>query len=272
MVITLFSFAITCRFWNTPIVKASNRKFSIVLMISIVLLLTLLVINLLKPSDTTCKITYPWRYLTYNLCLSFLLVKILRIIIISSAFKILLAPSLVTISLTNKMQVVIIITMHILLLLVLIPWQLLDPPVMNKHILTDHYIFIECKAYSAVVGKSFFVVTCSYILIQILFSAFCSFKIRNVPENFSEAKRIAFSMYIFSFSVLAYYPVEFSMNEWYVTVVDCVTTLLTAYGLICCILLPKIYIIWFRPELNNLSHIRGEVTQYSFGASSALRT
>ena len=269
MVITLFSFAVTCRFWNTPFVKASNRKFSIVLMISIVLLLTLVVINLLKPSDTTCKITYPWRYLTYNLCLSFLLVKILHI---SSAFKIPLTRSLVAIPLTNRMQVVIIISMHILLLLVLIPWQLLDPPAMKKHILTDHYIFIECKAYSAVVRKSFFLVTCSYILIQILFSAFCSFKIRNVPENFSEAKRIAFSMYIFSFSVLAYYPGEFPMNVWYVTVVDCVTTLLTAYGLICCILLPKIYIIWFRPELNNLSHIRVEVTQYSFGASSALRT
>ena len=269
MVATLFSFAVTCRFWNTPIVKASNRKFTIVLMISILLLLTLVVINLLKPSDTICKITYPWRYLTYNLCLSFLLVKILRI---SSAFKIPLAPSLMVISLTNRMQAVIIITMHILLLLVLLPWQLLDPPVMEKHILTNQYIFIECKAYSAIVGKSFFLVTCSYVLIQILFSAFCSFKIRKVPENFSEAKRIAFSMYIFSFSVLAYYPVEFSMNVWYMTVVECVTTLLTAYGLICCILLPKIYIIWFRPELNNLSYIRSEVTQYSFGASSALRT
>ena len=268
MVVTLFSFAVTCRFWNTPIVKASNRTFSIVLMISILLLLTLVVINLLKPLDITCKITYPWRYLTYNLCLSFLLVKILRI---SSAFQIPLVRSLVAISLTNRMQVMIIIIMHILLLLVLLPWQLLDPPVRKRHILTDQYIFIECKAYSVLVGKSFFLVTCSYILIQIFFAAFCSFKIRKVPENFSEAKRIAFSMYIFSFSVLAYYPAEFSMNIWYVAVVDCVTTLLTAYGLICCILLPKIYIIWFRPELNNLSYIRSEVTQYSFGASYASR-
>ena len=268
IVTTLFSFAVTCRFWNSPIVKASNRTFSIVLIISILLLLTLVVINLLKPSDTTCKMTYPWRYITYNFCLSFLLVKILRI---SSAFQIPLARSLVAISLTNRMQVVIITTTHILLLLVLLPWQLLDPPVKKKHIVTGQYIFIECKAYSVVTGKSLFLVTCSYILIQILFSAFCSFKIRKVPENFSEAKRIAFSMYIFSFSVLAYYPVEFSMNVWYVTVIDCVTTLLSAYGFICCLLLPKIYIIWLRPELNNLSHIRNEVSQFSFGANSALR-
>jgi len=194
-------------------------------------------------------------------------VKILRI---SSAFQIPLARPLVVISLTNRKQVVIIIAMHIVLLLVLIPWQLLDPPIKKKHILTEQYIFIECKAYREIVGQGFFLATRSYILIQILFASFCSFKIRKVPENFSEAKRIAFSMYIFSFSVLAYYPIEFSMNVWYVTAVDCVTTLLTAYGFICSILLPKIYIIWFRPELNNLSHIRNEVTQFSFGASYAL--
>ena len=268
IVATLFSFAVTCRFWNTPIVKASNRKFSIILQISALLLLTLVVINLFEPSDTTCKIIFPWRFLTYNLCLSFLLVKILRI---SSAFQIPLAGSLVTIPLTNRMQGLFIIIMHFLLLLVLLPWQLLDPPVKKEYVLTEQYIFIECKAYSVVVGKSFFLATCSYILIQILFSAFCSFKIRNVPENFSEAKRIAFSMYIFSFSVLAYYPIEFSMNGWYVTVVDCVTTLLSAYGFICCILIPKVYIIWFRPELNNLHKIRNEITEFSFGTNSALR-
>ena len=264
----LFSFAVTCRFWNTPIVKASNRRFSIVLQISGLLLLTLVVINLFEPSDATCKIIYPWRYLTYNLGLSFLLVKILRI---SSAFQIPLACLGVAITLTNRMQVVIIITTHIVLLFLLLPWQFLDPPVKKEHILTEQYIFIECKAYSMVVGKSLFLITCSYILIQILFSAFCSFKIRNVPENFSEAKRIAFAMYIFSFSMLAYFPIEFSTNGWYVTVLDCVTTLLSAYGFICCILIPKMYIIWFKPELNNLHKIRNEVTDFSFGTNSALR-
>ncbi|KAJ7389120.1 Methyltransferase-like protein 16 [Desmophyllum pertusum] len=51
------------------------------------------------------------------------------------------------------MQAVIVITMHILLLLVLLPWLFLDPPINKEHILTDHYIFIECKAYNLVVGK-----------------------------------------------------------------------------------------------------------------------
>ena len=46
-------------------------------------------------------------------------------------------------------------------------------------------------------GKNLFLLNCSFIFLQILLSAFCSFKIRIVPEDFGEAKRIAFSMYIF---------------------------------------------------------------------------
>ena len=98
-----------------------------------------------------------------------------------------------------------------------------------------------------------------------LFCTLCSFKVRNVPENFSEAKRIAFSMYMFLISLLAYYPVKFSMEGWYVTVVDCVTTLLSAYGFLVCIFLPKIYIILYKPELNTSANVRQEVTQFSFG-------
>ena len=209
IIAALFSLAVTCRFWNTPIVKASNREFSLVLLVSILLLLTLVVINLFEPTDGICKFIYPWRYTTYTFCLSFLLFKILRI---SSAFQVPISPLFEITSLTKRIQGVIIIAMHILLLLVLLPWLLLDPPVKEEHILTDQYIFIECKAYNSIVGKSLFLTTCSYILFQTVFSAFCSFKIRKIPENFSEAKRIAFSMYIFSFSVLAYHPVEFSMD------------------------------------------------------------
>ncbi|KAJ7343699.1 hypothetical protein OS493_040458, partial [Desmophyllum pertusum] len=61
IIATFYTFAVICRFWNTPFVKASSREFSLVLLISIVLLLTLVVINLFEPTDIICKIIYPWR-------------------------------------------------------------------------------------------------------------------------------------------------------------------------------------------------------------------
>ena len=226
MIRTLAAFAVVCRFWNTPIVKACNRGPSLALLMIIILMLSIAFINLFRPTDTICKIIYPWRYITYSLCLSLLLVKVLRI---SSAFEIPFLCGYKITSLSNRMQAVIVVTLQVFLLIVLLIWLHIDPPFTMEQIYPEQYTFIHCKAYSTAAGKILFSLTCSYILMKMLLCAFCSFKVRNVPENFSEAKRIAFSMYMFLISLLAYYPLKFSMEGWYVTAVDCVTTLLSAY-------------------------------------------
>ena len=265
MIVTLFSFAVICRFWNTPIVRACNRELSLALLTMITLMLLLAFINLFQPTDTICKIIYPWRYITYNLCLSLLLIKVLCI---SSAFQVPLVHGYKITSLPGRKQAVVVTTFQAFLLIVLLSWLLRDPPFILEHIYPEHYTFMHCAAYSTLVGKSLFSLTCAYILIKMSFCVFCSFKVRKVPENFSEAKRIAFSMYMFLISLLVYYPVTLSMEGWYVTVVDCVTTLLSAYGFLLCLFLPKIYIILYRPELNTSVNIRQKVTKFSFKSSS----
>ena len=260
VVVTLLCLAALYKFWNSPIVKASNRELNLVLLLTILSLLSLVFINIFISKNPNCMIIYPLRYLTYNFCLSVLLVKVLRI---SSAFQVPIMTSLEFTSLPNKAQVGIVIASLAPLLSVLMPWLLLDPPFNMQHIYPKRYTFNECKAYSSSLGKSQFLVTCFYIFFQMLLSTFCAFKIRNIPENFSEARRIAFSMYIFLFSLLCYHPVELSLDGWYVTVVDCVTTLLSAYGFLCCLFLPKMYILFFRQEMNDANGIRQEVTQFS---------
>ena len=260
VVVTLLCLAALHKFWNSPIVKASNRELSLVLLLAILSLLSLAFIDVSVSTNTICMIIYPLRYLTYNFCLSILLVKAL---LISSAFRVPILTSLEFTSLPNKAQVGIVIASLTPLLSVLLPWMLLDPPSKKEHIHPKRYTFNECKAYSSSVGKSLFLVTCFYIFFQMLLSSFCAFKIRNVPENFSEAKRIAFSTYIFLFSLLCYHPVELCLDGWYVTVVDCVATLLSAYGFLCCLFLPKMYILFFRQEMNDVNAIRQEVTQFS---------
>ena len=260
VVVTLLCLAALHKFWNSPIVKASNRELSLVLLLAILSLLSLAFIDVSVSTNTICMIIYPLRYLTYNFCLSILLVKAL---LISSAFRVPILTSLEFTSLPNKAQVGIVIASLTPLLSVLLPWMLLDPPSKKEHIHPKRYTFNECKAYSSSVGKSLFLVTCFYIFFQMFLSSFCAFKIRNIPENFSEAKRIAFSTYIFLFSLLCYHPVELCLDGWYVTVVDCVATLLSAYGFLCCLFLPKMYILFFRQEMNDVNAIRQEVTQFS---------
>ena len=266
VVVTLLCLAALYKFWNSPIVKASNRELNLVLLLATLSLLSLAFINVFISTNVICKIIYPLRYLTYNFCLSILLVKVL---LISSAFQVPIFTSLEFTSLTNKAQVWIVIASLTPLLSVLLPWMLLDPPFKKEYIHPKLYIFNECKAYSGSLGKSLFLATCFYIFFQMLLSSFCAFKIRKIPENFSEAKRIAFSMYIFLFSLLCYHPVELSLDGWYVTVVDCVTTLLSAYGFLCCLFLPKMFILFFRQEMNDANGIRKEITQFSFGCVRA---
>ena len=263
VVVALLCLAALYKFWNSPIVKASNRELNLVLLLATVSLLSLAFIDVFISTNVICKIIYPLRYLTYNFCLSILLVKVL---LISSAFQVPIFTSLEFTSLTNKAQVGIVIASLTPLLSVLLPWMLLDPPFKKEYIYPKLYTFNKCKAYSGSLGKSLFLATCFYIFFQMLLSSFCAFKIRNVPENFSEAKRIAFSTYIFLFSLLCYHPVELSLDGWYVTVVDCVTTLLSAYGFLCCLFLPKMYILFFKQEINDVNGIRKEITQFSFGS------
>ena len=209
IIATLTSFAAICRFWNTPIVRACNRKLSLALLAIILLMFSLAFMNLFEPTGTICTIIYPWRYINYNLCLSLLLVKVLRI---SSAFEIPIAVGLTKTLFTNRMQAVILTTLQAFLLIVLLPWSLLDPPVVEEYNYPEHYAFIKCKADSMPLGKNLFLLNCSFIFLQILLSAFSSFKIRNVPEDFGEAKRIAFSMYIY-FYFFAYLSSGRVLNE-----------------------------------------------------------
>ncbi|KAJ7375841.1 hypothetical protein OS493_038483 [Desmophyllum pertusum] len=159
IIAALLSFAVICRFWNTPIVRASNRELSLVILVIITLLLSLPFINLFEPTDTICKIIYPWRYITCNLCLSFLLVKDLRI---SSAFQVPILPGLTICSAgTHRIQAgVIVIILQVLLLLLLLPWLILDPPSNMEHIYPERYKFNECKAYNMFCGKILFLSTC----------------------------------------------------------------------------------------------------------------
>ena len=156
VVVTLIFLAALYKFWNSPIVKASNRTLSVVLLIVILSLLSLAFINVFMSTNAICKIIYPLRYLTYNFCLSILLVKVL---LISNAFRVPILTSLEFTSLPNKAQVGIVIASLALLLSVLFPWLLLDPPFNMRHIYPKRHTFNECKAYSRSVGKSLFLAT-----------------------------------------------------------------------------------------------------------------
>ena len=111
----------------------------------------------------------------------------------------------------------------------------------RKIIRSDEYIFLLCKPYYTNTGLPLFIAihNDSGPLVYVL-----RFQRRNIPENFNETKYIGFSMYILLLSSIAYYPVAFVMIEnLYVALVFCLTTLATSFGLSGCMFAHRVYIL-----------------------------
>ena len=264
-VLTLLVCAFYIKFYDTPVVKASSREVSFLLLLGIAALFALSVLELTEPSDLFCSAASFWRYSALTLCITVLFVKTMRI---TSVFQVdnvaqLFTPCFKTIT----RQTVLISAMNLVTLCLIALWTALDSPGRDRIIRAEEYIFLVCKPFYTSTGFSLFIAVCAYMLTVALLCTYYAFKARGIPENFNETKYIGFSMYILLLSSLAYYPVMFNFESWYVTLVSCFTTLVTSFGLLSCMFGPKIYILLFRPAQNTLESVRSQVSQYSFHIS-----
>ena len=265
LVFTLLICAFYIKFYNTPIVKASTRGVSFLLLFGIAAVFALVVLELAEPSNLYCSAANIWRYSALTLCITVLFVKAMRIAAVFEVDKAaqLFAPCLKTV--TRK--TVLFFEMILAALSLIVMWISIDPPRLEKIIRSDDYIFLVCKPFYTNIGFSLFIALCAYMLTVALLCTYYAFKARGIPENFSETKYIAFSMYILLLSSLAYYPVAFNFESWYLILVSCSTTLVTSFGLLSCMFGPKVYILLFRPEQNTLESVRAQVSQYLFQVS-----
>ena len=76
---TLLVCAFYIKFYNIPIIKASSREVSFLLLFGIAALLALTGLELIEPSDLVCSVRSIWRYAGLNLCITVLFVKTMRI-------------------------------------------------------------------------------------------------------------------------------------------------------------------------------------------------
>ena len=258
---TMAALLVFLKYRETPIVKASNRQLSFVLLVTIFLSLTLALLSIAEPTDFTCRLTQFSRYIIYTTFVSILWLKSVRIFVLfqldSSEMPFQSYISKV------KYQVALVALVNSVDIVLLTAWFASDPPYRNEKIQPTEYIFYTCKLYGSSVGKALYFMVCSYVLLLSLLSSFYAFKVRKVPDNFNEARFIGFSLYIILLSALCYYSVEFSVQEgWYVSVIACATTLVDSFGLLSCMFAPKAFSILFHPERNSKELIRSQIKAY----------
>ena len=77
-----------------------------------------------------------------------------------------------------------------------------------------------------------------------------AFRTRKLPENYNEAKFITFTMVITCIVVTIFIPTYIGTGGIYRTTITCFVFIIGGFSTLCCMFVPKLYIILWRPEKN----------------------
>ncbi|KAM7404873.1 hypothetical protein PAMP_012184 [Pampus punctatissimus] len=254
IIATIFVMATFVRYNDTPIVRASGRELSYVLLTGIFLCYIITFLMIAKPDVAVCA--FRRIFLGLGMCISYaaLLTKTNRIYrIFEQGKQTVTAPRFIS----PTSQIAITSSLICMQLLGVLVWFAVDPP--NTIIDYD-----EQKTINPMLARG--VLKCDITDLQIICSlgysillmvtcTIYAIKTRDVPEDFNEAKPIGFTMYTTCIVWLAFIPIFFgtaqSAEKLYIqTTTLTISMNLSASVALGMLYMPKVYIIIFHPEMN----------------------
>uniref|UniRef100_A0A8C6L1Q6 Glutamate metabotropic receptor 7 n=1 Tax=Nothobranchius furzeri TaxID=105023 RepID=A0A8C6L1Q6_NOTFU len=254
IIATIFVMATFVRYNDTPIVRASGRELSYVLLTGIFLCYIITFLMIAKPDVGVCS--FRRIFLGLGMCISYaaLLTKTNRIYrIFEQGKKSVTAPRLI--SPTSQLGITFsLISVQLLGVLI---WFGVDPP--NIIIDYDEHRTISPDQARGVLKCDItdLQIICSlgYSILLMVTCTVYAIKTRRVPENFNEAKPIGFTMYTTCIVWLAFIPIFFGTAQSAEKLYIQTTTLTISMNLSASVALgmlyvPKVYVIIFHPELN----------------------
>ncbi|CAJ0968561.1 unnamed protein product [Ranitomeya imitator] len=247
MVVIFSSFTVSililfAKHQETPIIKATNRELSYILLVSLISLLPLL---LGQPTQVTCLLRQTFFSMVFCISISSVLAKTIMVILAFKATRLTspvrkwLGPIIPrhVVGLCSGLQIVICSV-----------WVYKSPPfpALNSQI-ENHKIIFECNEGH----KIFFYMTLGFMGLLAMISFFVAFLAKNLPGTYNEAKLITFSMLVFCCVWISFIPAYLSTSGKYTVAVQVFAILASSAGLLSCIFLPKCYILLLRPERNS---------------------
>lgn len=225
-------------FRNQPLVKASSRELSGVLLIGILLCYLLPFFFILKPSTVICASRRFGVGFCFSICYSALLVKTNRMHRIFNRKKITVHPPPL---ISSRSQLVMTAGFVLVQIVIAITWIAIERPgiAFNFH---DSVTEIKCNE-SPHIGLS---VSLGYNLILLICSTYFAFRTRKIPQNFNEAKFINLTLYTICIIWLAFIPTYFttaSLGTTYQTSCQVFAITLSATTTLVCLFFSKIYVM-----------------------------
>lgn len=206
LVFVIVTAVIFFRNGSVPLIKASSRELSGVILIGLALLFIFPWVLFARPTSSLCISQPLIMGVALSSCYAPLFMKILRIyrifktarisagkpILISPSSQVLIAVGLITIQ----------------LLFSLISFFPTPPEPMTREIDDAKSLFLECS-----MGKDVFATLLSYNMFLMVLCTVMAFKTRKFPRNFNEAKYIGFTMYFTCFVWIIFFPSYLSRGD-----------------------------------------------------------
>ncbi|XP_040283960.1 extracellular calcium-sensing receptor-like [Bufo bufo] len=244
---------------ETPIIKATNRELSYILLVSLILCFLCSLVFIGQPSKVTCLLRQTLFSVVFSISISSVLAKTIMVILafkattLNSPLRKWLGPTIprYLVGLCSGLQIIICSV-----------WLNSSPPfpALNSQ-LENHKIIFECNEGH----KLFFYMTLGFMGFLAMISFFVAFLAKNLPGTYNEAKLITFSMLVFCCVWLSFIPAYLSTSGKYTVAVQVFAILASSAGLLSCIFLPKCYIILLRPERNSRELLANNKRNRIFG-------
>ncbi|KAM4582227.1 metabotropic glutamate receptor 2 [Fundulus diaphanus] len=264
MMSTLFVIGLFLKNNETPVVKASGRELTYILLLGVLMCYSMTFIYIAKPSTAVCTLRRLGLGTSFAVCYSALLTKTNRIARIFSGVKDgAQRPRFIS----PASQVAICGALISCQLVVVVVWMLVETPGVRKEVSPEKRDIVTLKCNSK---DSSMLVSLTYNCILIILCTVYAFKTRKCPENFNEAKFIGFTMYTTCIIWLAFQPIFYvTASDYRVqTTTMCISVSLSGSVVLGCLFAPKIHIILFQPQ-KNVCNLRVATTRFSVNTGPA---
>ncbi|XP_068145386.1 metabotropic glutamate receptor 2 isoform X1 [Drosophila tropicalis] len=243
--ITLFVVGVFVRHNDTPIVRASGRELSYILLAGIFMCYGVTFALVLKPTNIVCAMQRFIVGFCFTVVYAALLTKTNRIARIFKAGKqSAKRPSFIS----PKSQLVICTCLVSVQILINGVWMVIAPSHAMHHYPTREDNLLVCDSYI----DASYMIAFFYPIVLIIVCTVYAVLTRKIPEAFNESKHIGFTMYTTCVIWLAFVPLYFgTANHVPLRITSMsVTISLSASVTVACLFSPKLYIILVRPERN----------------------